>query len=47
MKLQTYSYSKGEVKLEFHFPEDLKLTQNKKDFVELLEQALKELKSER
>jgi hypothetical protein len=43
MKLITYTYKKGDVNLSFNFPDDEKLEQNKKDFVELLKEALKEL----
>ncbi len=45
-KLQTYKYTKDKVSLDFSFPEDANLMQNKIDFVTLLREALAELTQE-
>lgn len=42
-KSQGYNYAKRIVKLDFSFPEDKKILENKKDFCDLLAEALRDL----
>lgn len=46
MKLETFQYKKGEVQLTFGFEENEKKEQNKRDFLDLLKQAVADLEME-
>lgn len=46
MKYHAYHYENGDTKLDFSFPDDEKLKENKQKFLGLLKEAIKELEFE-